>query len=184
VARNSSGTRRDILETAARHFSVTGFKGTSLQDIAGEVGCSKATLLYHFDGKDAILTELLSPAARELAELDATLTGLEGERAVLAAVGGYVDLVLRFRLEVKILYTDIPEMLRHPVLADVLDLSARLLDAFAGRSTDPAAQVSALMVLTAVPTVCTGPFDLPDEELRAHLVAGALRTLDHPSTRS
>ncbi|MCC5581152.1 TetR/AcrR family transcriptional regulator [Microtetraspora sp. AC03309] len=179
MARNSSGFRREILEVASRLFAATGFKGTSLQDIAGEVGCSKAALLYHFDGKDAILTELLTPAAEALAELDVRLAGLDGDAAVVPAVEGFVDLVLRFRHEAKILYDNIPEMLRHPALADVLDISERLVDALAGRSTDPEAHVAALMVLGAVPIVGTSPVRLSDDELRAVLIRRALRTLDH-----
>ncbi|MEV0970053.1 TetR/AcrR family transcriptional regulator [Microtetraspora glauca] len=183
MARNSSGFRREILEVASRLFAVTGFKGTSLQDIAGEVGCSKAALLYHFDGKDAILTELLTPAVEALAELDVRLAGLDGDTAVRPAVEGFVDLVLRFRREVKILYDEIPEMLRHPALAGVLEMSDRLVDALAGRTADPEAHVAALMVLGAVPVVGTQPVPLGDDELRAVLVRRALHTLDHDDTR-
>ncbi|MFF4779372.1 TetR/AcrR family transcriptional regulator [Microtetraspora fusca] len=184
MARNSSGFRREILETASRLFAATSFKATSLQDIAREVDCSKAALLYHFDGKDAILTELLIPAAEALAELDARLTGLEGDEAVLPAVAGFVDLMLRFRREVKIIYDDIPEMLRHPALAGVPDKMDRLIDAFAGHSADPEARVAALMVLGSVPVVGVSPVPLPDDELRAVLVRCALRTLDRDPTRS
>ncbi|MEU1387865.1 MULTISPECIES: helix-turn-helix domain-containing protein [unclassified Nonomuraea] len=179
MARNSSGFRREILETASRLFAATGFKATSLQDIAGEVDCSKAALLYHFNGKDAILTELLIPAAEALAGLDARLSELEGEDAVLPAVEGFVDLMLRFRRELKIIYDDLPEMLRHPALAGLPDKIDRLVDAFAGRSTDPKARVAALMVLGAVPIVGVSPIPLPDDELRAVTVRRALRTLDH-----
>lgn len=163
---------------ASRLFAVTGFKATSLQDIAGEAGCSKAALLYHFDGKDAILTELLVPAAEALAELDARVAVLEGGTAVLPAVEGFVDLMLRYRREVKIIYDDIPEMLRHPALAGVPDRTDRLVDAFAGRSADPEARVAALMVLGAVPVVGMLPVPLSDDELRVVLVRRALRTLD------
>lgn len=182
MARNSSGFRTEIIDVASRLFATSGYKGTSLQDIAREVGCSKAALLYHFDGKDAILTELLAPAVRALAELDARLAGLEGDAAVLPAVEGYVDFVLRFRRQVKILYDAIPEMLRHAALAEVPETSDRLLDALAGRSPDAEPRVAALMVLAAVPAVCTSPTPLPDAELRLVLIRSALRTLDRDLT--
>ncbi|MEW2352233.1 TetR/AcrR family transcriptional regulator [Spirillospora sp. NPDC029432] len=175
--------RGQILDVAAGLFVVTGFKGTSLQDIANGVGCSKASLLYHFSGKDAILTELLGPVTAELAELDARLAGLDGEEAVRIAVEGYVDLVLRFRREVKILLDDLEQMFRHPALGDVHQMVDRLVDALAGgRSADPAARIAAAMVLggVAVAGARAGETaDLTDEELRAALVRGALRTLDH-----
>jgi AcrR family transcriptional regulator len=176
MARNRRG---QILDIAAGLFVVTGFKGTSLQDIADGVGCSKASLLYHFASKDAILTELLTPAAGELAALNARLAALTGGDAVQAAVEGFVDLVLGFRREVKILYDDIEQMLRHPALGDVEEMVQSLSDAFAGRSPDPAARVAALLVLGGIPVACAKQGEMPDEELRAVLVRTALRTLDH-----
>ena len=64
VRRQTRRTHGEILAAAARRFAVTGYKGTSLQDIAREVGCSKATVLYHFAGKEALLAELMAPADR------------------------------------------------------------------------------------------------------------------------
>lgn len=41
-----------ILEVATRLFARQGFDGTALQQIAAEVGITKATLLYHYPSKD------------------------------------------------------------------------------------------------------------------------------------
>ena len=53
-----------------------------------------------------------------------------------------------------------------------------VLDALAGRSSDPPAQVTALMVLGAVPIVCMKPVAMNDAELRDVLVRSAAGTLD------
>lgn len=64
-------TRERILEVAARLFSERGFAGTSIRDIAGELGVTKAALYYHFPSKDAILVELV---AQPLAAVKAVLS--------------------------------------------------------------------------------------------------------------
>ncbi len=55
--------REHIIEVATRQFSARGFEPTSLAEIAGAVGITKASLLYHFKSKDelrrAVLDEML-----------------------------------------------------------------------------------------------------------------------------
>jgi len=98
---------------------------------------------------------------------------------VEAAVTGYVDLALRFRREVKVLFQDVTEMTNRPVLAGVAEMADRLVDALAGRSAEPEARVRAHMVLGAVFVTCASDLQVPDEVLRDEMVRGALRTLGH-----
>lgn len=52
--------RETILEAALDVFSSEGFRGATLDQIAGAAGLSKPNLLYYFPSKEAIYTELLS----------------------------------------------------------------------------------------------------------------------------
>ncbi|MFB9524781.1 MULTISPECIES: TetR/AcrR family transcriptional regulator [Streptomyces] len=181
MARPASAMRGDILRSALRLFASNGFSGTSLHAIAADAGCSKASLIYHFSTKEAILTELLTPAGEELAALAARLDALPGEERVTATVTGFVDLALRYRREVKILFEDTPTMICNPALGDIPALGQRLVAAMSGGSQEPGRVVGAHMVLGAVFVTCAGEVDVPDGVLREELIAGALRTLGHPA---
>jgi len=55
-----SGTRDQILAIARRLFVDQGYAGTSIADLARELGTTTAALYYHFPSKADILTELLT----------------------------------------------------------------------------------------------------------------------------
>jgi AcrR family transcriptional regulator len=58
-ARDRRGTRPAILGAAQELFAAHGYAGTSVADIAGRLGMSKAALYYHFRSKTEILQALL-----------------------------------------------------------------------------------------------------------------------------
>ena len=52
-------TKQEIIEAALDLFSVQGFEATSISQLAGAVGISKATFYSHFENKQAILDALV-----------------------------------------------------------------------------------------------------------------------------
>ncbi|MFD0687894.1 TetR/AcrR family transcriptional regulator [Actinomadura fibrosa] len=191
MVRPSSGMRELVLSSALRLFAQHGYRGTSLQDIASDAGCAKASLLYHFGTKEAILLELLVPVAKDAVALDARLAGLDGVEAAVAAVTGFAELALRYRRELKLLFDNGPEVAELPdVGVDGIEgVGDRLLDAVAGRSTAPSDRVTANLVLGGIAMVGAGDLAYDEATMREAMIGGALRALgrdhahDHAANR-
>ncbi|GAA3681253.1 TetR/AcrR family transcriptional regulator [Nonomuraea antimicrobica] len=84
----SRGNRRaEILDAAARLFAARGFHGVSIEDIGGAVGVSGPALYRHFNGKDALLSEMLLDVSSRLREsAGAVVTSASGPDETLDAL--------------------------------------------------------------------------------------------------
>jgi AcrR family transcriptional regulator len=179
MVRPTQQTHGEILAAAARRFAATGYRGTSLQDIAGEVGCSKAAVLYHFANKEAILRELMAPAIEVLRSLDDRIaTQPDPAAAQRVAADGFVDLAVRFRREIALLRGEFPELLQQPVFAHIHQISERLIDALAGHTERASARIAALVLLAGIAETCGEFADVPDHELGDALRALLRRALE------
>ena len=126
--------RRRILDAALDVFSQHGFRGTTLDQIAGAAGLSKPNLIYYFDGKEAIhaalLSDLLDTWLDPLKDLDP-----EGEpmEEILAFVRRKLKLAQDFPRESRLFATEIIQGAPHiqSVLEDELkplvDRQARVI---------------------------------------------------------
>lgn len=84
---SAGGRREHILNVAARVFARKGFRATSLQEIADEVGVTRPSFYYHFKSKQEILAAILFSA------LERAESALD---EVLAEPGSSVDKVRAF----------------------------------------------------------------------------------------
>ncbi len=82
-----------ILDAALACIARVGLTKSTLDDVAREAGCARATLYRYFPGKQPLVSALVAREARRLgAELQAATAGCEAfEDALVAMIGTAVD---------------------------------------------------------------------------------------------
>lgn len=175
LPRRRDGTRARIRSAALDLFGERGFEGTSMRDVAGRVGCTAAALYYHFDGKDALLSDLVTPFLEEVE----TLLAVAADTPVRGVLGDYLDVLLAHAPVVQLLQRDLA-VRAHPALGPRHDAHLDRLHAqLAGNDEGDAAtaRVSASLGALRGP-VLQGGLDLPP--LRDVILDAAVAALGPP----
>jgi AcrR family transcriptional regulator len=168
-------TRHEIVRQAMDLFQAKGYNATSLQDIATAAGCSKATVLYHFSGKPAVLAAVLEPAAADLAELIAAADALPHAETQEFAIQRFIDLAVVHRGVIDVLQDVIPVIVEMPEIAGLVADGMRMTRYLAG-SDDPLEHDLAKFAVNGLLGECRHPGERTDDELR-RLCDIALRRL-------
>ncbi|WP_310794895.1 TetR/AcrR family transcriptional regulator [Cnuibacter physcomitrellae] len=117
--RSGSRTRELAQQVALRLFTEQGYEATSLRQIADELGINKASLYYHFDGKEAIVQSLLDQRGDEAEELLAWVRAQPPAPDVIAeAVSRWVDSFTEEKLQGIRFLTANPRLLAGMTRAD------------------------------------------------------------------
>ena len=177
-------TRTRLLETALALFTMHGVEGTSLQMIADALGVTKAAVYYHFKTKDEITEAVAEPALRRLGTIvrEAGLLRRRGAQ-VDHVLAGIVDMVVEHRALAAVFSSD-PGVARalERSLHGEEDVKGCLTELLVGPDEDPAAAVAAHVALSGIALAGGSPelADLPDEDLRRHLLEAGRRLLGRP----
>ena len=168
---------RRIARLALDRFRVDGFVGTSIADLAGALGVSKAAIYYHYRSKDALLHRLIDPL---LDAIDACIGDhTTPARTPRQLLGAYLTVLLAHRQVVPLIATDVA-VLNHPRIGPrVRAQNQQLRTLLAAPDTDVAARVRAEAALGAIwrPLIADPPLDLTDPTHQHTLIDAAVATL-------
>lgn len=169
-------TRREIVAQALTLFSRRGYDAVSLQDIATEVGCTKATVLYHFGDKAGVFAEASRPAVDALTDLVVRLRAqAPGERQAFG-VATLAELAVASRELVAILPELFPSRGARTETAHLVAVGQELTALLVDRDdVDSAASVS--FALVSLGPFCRESAELDDAELRRTIEVALTRLM-------
>ena len=100
---NGVRSREDVVTAAGRLFSTRGYHGTSMRDLARELGLIGSSLYSHIESKADLLVEVVERGAVLFQESADKATASEGDglSRLRALVAGHVDVVLDHPDEVR-----------------------------------------------------------------------------------
>jgi AcrR family transcriptional regulator len=181
VDHRRTDTRNRLLSVALRLFASQGYATTSLQQIADELGVTKAALYFHFRTKEDILNGILQN------HLDTLRTMVEEAAPHTATQAGREDLLRRLadyqaarsRHLIRLIRENFTEISNLPFGAEIKQAQRRLFDTLAG--PDPTlpdkirARAAVITLQTAAMTLDGD--DADEDELREATLTVALEIL-------
>jgi len=89
-------SREDVVKAASRLFAARGYYGTSMRDLAREVGVLGSSLYSHIQSKEDLLVEIVESGAAlfQSSAAEARSRGGSGAEQLAALVSGHIDVVL------------------------------------------------------------------------------------------
>jgi AcrR family transcriptional regulator len=186
----ASGTRQRILDIARELFARQGFTGTSIADIAGELGTTTAALYYHFRSKADILNALLAEPMVAYKRIIETLES--GSPSAEDLLGAFIDLTVDSRELAAIIDRDpaVLAMIDEQLSRTSEEMTQQVLAALAGPGADRASLIranAAFSVIKGATMAALSRGGEPDASVlnpadRAEILGAALRALGRRDT--
>jgi AcrR family transcriptional regulator len=178
---SASDTRQRILAIAADLFSRQGYTGTTIADIARELGTTTAALYYHFPSKADILGGLLAEPLTAYTKIIESLDSDTPEPAEL--LGAFIDLAIDSRQMAGLIDRDpaVLAMIDERLPRTSRQTTGQVIDVLAGPGADRGAVVRAHAALAVVKGATMASLELGGGTLdpgeRAEILRLALATL-------
>jgi AcrR family transcriptional regulator len=166
--------RRQLIDCAVELFATRGYDPTSVSDIVDAVGVGKGVFYWYFDGKEALLREILVDALQQLRRHQRAVIGDEPDPLRRIELG--IRATLAWRLENRALVTitqfaagegRFSATLREVHGVAVNDIVQHVKDAIVGgqvRDEDPVVLGHALVGVTTHLAGLLGDDDVPDPD--------------------
>jgi AcrR family transcriptional regulator len=171
---------RRIARLALARFRVGGFVGTSIADLAGALGVSKAAIYYHYRSKDALLHRLIDPLLDAIDTcIHDHITPATSARTPRQLLGAYLAVLIAHREAVPLVATDVA-VLNHPRIGPHLRAQNQQLQSLlTAPDTSALARLRAEAALGAIwrPLIAEPPLDLTDPAHQHTLIDAALAAL-------
>lgn len=171
----STDTRQRVHEVALELFLRQGFSHTTLQDIADELGLTRAALYYHYRSKDHLIASLVEPAKDAI---DAFLDQAEPSTPPRELLEGFFDLNYRHRLIFLALVRDPTGLGSVDAEGWITELAAHAQRLLAGDDPTPDRRIRAVVAINGLSRCATVLTDIPHDELRERSVDLALQIIE------
>ncbi|POH62279.1 hypothetical protein C3B61_15450 [Cryobacterium zongtaii] len=148
--------KQRILEVAGTMFAEHGYDGTSMQDVATELGLTRAALYYHYSSKADILSEIIEAETSQFLATLETISAIKSRTARMdATITALVAAGLNQRLRIVFLVSD-PAVSALPSPAngrpDVFDRVAKVIYSETPTPEQVFAVTAAFMSFAAIST--------------------------------
>ena len=182
---SASDTRQRILAIAADLFSRQGYTGTTIADIARELGTTTAALYYHFPSKADILGGLLAEPLTAYNRIIESLDSNTPEPREL--LGAFVDLAIDSRQLAGLIDRDpaVLAMIDERLPRTSHETTEQVIAVLTGPDATRSAMLRAHAALAVVKGATLAALGLDggtlDDEVRAEILALALAALHGPA---